>query len=136
MIFSTMNQMKFIFSATLMLLFSLTAFGQRGTYQKSPEEWATEQTQLMEENLVLSSPQKENIYAAHLDFAIKSKSIRDDETMDRAILRDTMEALRLENDELLQSYLTESQWTKWLEVKSELLKQRFRQNKVKETSKG
>lgn len=128
--------MKWFITISLLVAFSFCAFAQRGAYQKAPEEWASEQIALMEQNLVLSSAQKEKLYTAHLVFATRSKALREDEAIERGMLRDTMQALREENDKLLQTYLTEEQWSKWLEAKEELLKQRFQQNKVKETSKG
>jgi hypothetical protein len=134
--FTKMKKMKWMFAASFLLAISVCAMGQRRAYQKAPEDWAREQIGLMEQNLELSSAQKEKLYAAHLDFATRSKALREDEAIERGMLRDTMQALRAENDQLLQTYLTEEQWSKWLEAKEELLKQRFQQNKVKETSKG
>ncbi|MCB0661844.1 MAG: hypothetical protein KDC24_03815 [Saprospiraceae bacterium] len=131
-----MKRLKLFFIGIAFLMVSSSLMAQRGGIQKSPEEWATEQTGYMEEQLVLSTAQKEKLYAANLDFANKAKAVREDETIERGMIREKMQELREENDLEVQKYLTQEQWEKWLAFKSEMLEQRFRQNKVKENSKG
>ena len=131
-----MKRLKLFLIGMSLCMISLSVQAQRGGIQKSPEEWATEQTGYMEEQLTLSAAQKEKLYATQLDFATRAKAIREDESIERSEIREKMQALRDENDAEVQKYLTQEQWEKWLAFKSEMLKQRFQQNKVKETTKG
>ena len=91
-----------------------------GGRNMNPEQRAQEQTALMTEKLTLSEAQTAKVGEINLKYANKMKEARDAADGDWSTMRETMGAIRAEQDKELQTVLTKDQWTKWSEYREEM----------------
>ena len=95
--------------------------GRRGERGGTIEERVAEQTKRMTEALDLSTAQGEKIKAVHLKYAEKMASIRKEvrESGDWETMREIMPAIREQQNEEINKYLTTEQREKWTVVQKE-----------------
>lgn len=120
-----MNLLKFILTALLLIVISMTAVAQRpegGRQGFDPTERANQQTERMVKSLDLSTAQGEKIKALNLAFAEKTKTARMEARAaggDRTAMRERMKTLRDEHQTNLKKYLTTEQIEKWEKLQAE-----------------
>ena len=112
---------KIIFTLALLLVagFTLQAQPGGGGRNMDPAERAEQQTAQMTEQLALSEAQAGKVKEINLKYANKMKEARDQAAGDWSAMRETMTALRGEQDKELQTVLTKDQWTKWAEFREQ-----------------
>ena len=106
---------KNILALTLLLIggFALQAQPGGGGRAMNPEQRAEQQTTQMTEQLTLSDAQSGKVKEINLKYANKMKEARDQADGDWSAMRETMTAIRGEQDKELQTVLTKEQWEKW-----------------------
>ena len=116
-----MNQkIKFLFASLALIFCANLIYAQPGGgANMTAEERAQRQTDNMAETLTLSDAQKEKIYEVNLKYAKKTQEARKEADGDWTAMRETMGALRTENQEELKKYLTSEQAQKWETVQAE-----------------
>ncbi len=90
-----------------------------GGWNADPEQRATQQTATMTTQLSLSDAQSAKVKEIHLKYANKMKEARESANGDRDAMRNTMTAIRQEQDKELQTVVTEEQWQKWVKYRDE-----------------
>ncbi|HMQ59754.1 MAG TPA: hypothetical protein PKE06_03750 [Flavilitoribacter sp.] len=116
-------------TATLVLavlsLFSVSAQPGGGWQRQSPEERASQQAALMTEKLALSEAQAEKVKEISLKYSKKMQEAREANTGgDWSAMRETMTAMREEQDKEYQKVLTSEQWETWVKEREEMMKNR------------
>ena len=123
--------MKIVNSITITLLLVLVSSnilsaqsgerGRRGERGGTIEERVAEQTQRMITSLDLSTAQGEKIKAVNLKYAENMAKIRKEvqESGDRESMREIMPALRAQQNEEINKYLTSEQSEKWITLQKE-----------------
>ena len=113
----------------LLLFVAIAAFHPQQTQAQpgdrgqgfTPEERAEQQTVMMTEKLSLSEAQAARVKEVNLKYALKMKEARDaNADGDREVMREKMQAMRLDQDAELKTYLTEEQWAQWEKVREEM----------------
>ncbi|MEQ1746840.1 MAG: hypothetical protein ABMA02_15515 [Saprospiraceae bacterium] len=84
------------------------------------EQRAEQQTALMTEKLSLSEAQAAKVKETNLKYAKKGQEAREKADGDREAMRETMMAIRQEQDKELQTMLTQEQWEQWLKAREEM----------------
>ncbi len=119
---------RILLTATLafaMLVISDTALqAQRGNWNQTPEERATQQSALMRDSLALSDAQYEKVYELNLYYARKMQELRNDADGDRAAMREQFEALRQAQNDALRKVLTAEQFEKWQQIQQQRMNRR------------
>lgn len=119
------NKIKLLaFALFLLGGFALQAQPGGGGRSMNPEQRAERQTAQMTEKLALSDAQAGKVKDINLKYANKMKEARDKADGDWSNMRETMGAIRDEQDKELQTVLTGDQWKKWSEYQEE-----FRNNR-------
>lgn len=109
----------------LMVLFSVSAFAQRGERTdkepRTPEERATAQTNSLEKKLNLTADQKAKIYEINLTAAKKNDELRaqrQSQTGEREDIKNTRIENEKNRDASIQALLDEDQKVKYAEMKA------------------
>ena len=111
--------------------------GGRDGRKMDPKERANQQSDRMIKELDLSTAQGEKIKALNLEYAEKTQAAREEARAagDRASMRETMKALRTEQNEKLKKYMTAEQVEKWEKILAERPNSRNRKGKGNRKSK-
>ncbi len=112
-----LQTMKLRISVISLLLLSCLALQAQpggGGRMMNPEQRAEQQTAQMTEQLALSEAQTGKVRDINLKYANKMKEARDKSDGDWSAMRETMTAIRGEQDQELQTVLTQEQWTQWV----------------------
>ncbi|MBK6929418.1 MAG: DUF4890 domain-containing protein [Saprospirales bacterium] len=91
-----------------------------GGRMMNPEQRAEQQTTLMTEKLALSEAQVNKVQEINLRYANKMKDARDQADGDWEAMRETMGLIRQEQDNELQTVLTQEQWQQWVAYREEM----------------
>ncbi|PZX58270.1 uncharacterized protein DUF4890 [Algoriphagus ratkowskyi] len=111
---------KWIYATGLMMMISASTFAQKkGGERPSAEEIATRNTEKMAEQLALTDTQKQQVLDINLEFAKKNEAERKAEMEARKAEMEARKAKSKEQDNKIQSVLTEEQRAKWTELKAE-----------------
>lgn len=106
---------------------SLIAQPGGGWQNQNPEQRADQQVALMTEKLALSEAQGAKIKEITLKYGLKIQEAREANVDgDREKMRETMTAIRGEQDKEYQTILTAEQWENWLKVREEMMQNRGR----------
>ncbi len=111
---------KNILALVLLLVGGLTLSAQPGGGRNmDPAQRAEQQTAQMTEQLALSEAQAGKVKEINLKYANKMKAARDEAAGDWSGMRETMGAIRNEQDAELQTVVTKEQWAKWSEYREQ-----------------
>ena len=116
------TKLKIVLSALFMLAASWAMQAQPGGGGRNmdPAERAKQQTASMTEKLALSEAQTNKVGEINLKYANKTKAARDEADGDWESMRETMGAIRAEQNKELQTVLTADQWTQWQKEQEEM----------------
>lgn len=108
---------KLIIASGLMVMISLSTFAQQGKSgeKPNPEERAKQMTERISKELELSESQKNQVLAINLEYAKK----REAEMEARKTEMEARKKDQQEHEAKIQAVLTETQKTKWVELKDE-----------------
>lgn len=114
------NLRKMFFLALLLLAgMSLQAQPGGGGRDMNPEQRAERQTTQMKQDLALSDAQAAKVQEINLKYANKAKEAREKADGNWEGMRETMTAMRQEQDKELQTVLTQEQWQQWSKLVEE-----------------
>jgi len=108
----------------LALGLSSSIVGQGPNRGGSPKDMAEMQTEHMKTDLGLSEDQVVKVGAVNLKYAKKHEELRDQESVDKDTMQETMEKMNDERNVEMKKILSEEQYQKFLEKEEEMRKNR------------
>lgn len=108
---------KVVFTALFVIAAFSMAIAQPRGRGGDPEERAERSAQMMADSLSLSDAQKNKVKEIHLKYGKQMQEAREKSEGDWSSMRETMGAIRTEQDKELQTVMTSDQWASWQKIR-------------------